>query len=589
VGFDAWLTLAVVIITVAVLVWTGIAPELVLVTSLTVLLLSGVLSATEALSEMANPGLVTVGVLYVVVAGLVDTGAVHALGARLLGRPKSVIAAQIRLMLPVTAISAFLNNTPVVAMMIPVVEDWSRRCGISVSKLMIPLSYASILGGTCTLIGTSTNLIVHGMVLGTTDLGPMGFWEIGALGLPSAMIGVGIVLLAGHWLLPERKPPLRLHDGAREYAIEMLVQSNSPLIGRTIEQAGLRHLPGAFLAEIERAGSLLPAVGPAEVLRSEDRLVFIGVVDSVIDILRLRGLIPAPDQLFKLDEPRADRRLVEVAVSESSPVIGRTVRDSRFRSRYDAVVIAVARNGERLPGKMGDIVLKPGDLLLLETRLSFQKQNKNSRDFLLISELTHAKLPRHDKAWMAMGILVGMVLAATFGLLPMLHAALVAAICMVATGCTTVNSARASIDWNVLVVIGAAMGIGAAMSISGAAQGVANAWLTLAGSHPWLTLIAVYAITSLMTEVITNNAAAVLIFPIAMAAAQSMGVSPWPFVACIMMAASASFATPIGYQTNLMVYGPGGYRFSDYARMGIVLNITLGVVAVILAPLIWPF
>ncbi len=589
VGFDAWLTLAVVIVTVAVLIWTPLAPELILVTSLTVLLLSGVLSADQALSEMANPGLVTVGVLYVVVAGLVDTGAVHALAARLLGRPKSVVAAQVRLMLPVTAISAFLNNTPVVAMMIPVVEDWSRRCGISVSKLMIPLSYASILGGTCTLIGTSTNLIVHGMVLGSTGLGPMGFFEIGALGLPSALVGIVIVLGLGHWLLPERKPPLRFGDELREYAIEMLVQADSPLVGRSIEQAGLRHLPGAFLAEIERAGSLLPAVSSAEVLRAEDRLVFIGVVDSVIDILRLRGLIPAPDQIFKLDEPRADRRLVEVAVSDTSPVIGQTIRDSRFRSRYDAVVIAVARNGERLPGKMGDIVLKPGDILLLETRLSFQKQNKNSRDFLLISELTHAKLPRHDKAWLAMGILSAMVLTAALGILPMLHAALVAAILMIATGCTGVNSARASIDWNVLVVIGAAMGIGAAMSISGAALGVAHAWLALAGNHPWLALIAVYTITSMMTEVITNNAAAVLIFPIALAAAESMGVSPWPYIACIMMAASASFATPIGYQTNLMVYGPGGYRFSDYARIGVVLNLTLGVVAVILAPLIWPF
>lgn len=588
-GFDAWFTLAVVIATVAMLIWSRIAPELLLVTSLTALLLFGVLSAGEALIEMANPGLVTVGVLYVVVAGLVDTGAVHALGTRLLGRPRSVVAAQVRLMLPVTAISAFLNNTPVVAMMIPVVEDWSRRCGISVSKLMIPLSYAAILGGTCTLIGTSTNLVVHGMVLGSTDLGPMGFFDIGALGLPSALVGVAIVLFAGRWLLPERKPPLRLQDDPREYAIEMLVESNSSLVGRSIEQAGLRHLPGAFLAEIERAGSLLPAVAPAEVLRAEDRLVFIGVVDSVIDILRLRGLIPAPDQIFKLDEPRAERRLVEVAVSESSPVIGRTVRDSRFRSRYDAVVIAVARNGERLLGKVGDIVLKPGDLLLLETRLSFQKQNKNSRDFLLISELTHAKLPRHDKAWLATGILLAMVLAAAFGVLPMLQAALVAAIFMVVTGCTSVNSARASIDWNVLVVIGAAMGIGAAMSISGAAQGVAHAWLALAGNHPWLTLIAVYTITSLMTEVITNNAAAVLVFPIAMAAAESMGVSPWPYIACIMMAASASFATPIGYQTNLMVYGPGGYRFSDFARIGVVLNVTLGVVAVILAPLIWPF
>jgi len=588
-GFDAWFTLAVVVATVAVLIKTRLAPEIVLVTSLTVLLLCGVLSPAQALSGLANPGLVTVGVMYVIVAGLVDTGAVHALGTYVLGRPKTAIGAQFRLMWPVTTMSAFLNNTPVVAMMIPVVEDWARRCGISVSKLMIPLSYAAILGGTCTLIGTSTNLVVHGMLMSTTDLHPMGFFEIGALGVPSAIIGIAIVLLVSRWLLPDRIPPLRPQDEAREYSIEMLIGTDSPLVGRTVEKAGLRHLPGAFLAEIERAGGLLPAVSSSEILRAGDRLVFIGVVDSVIDILRMRGLIPAPDQLFKLDEPRAQRRLVEVVVSESSPVIGHNIRASRFRSRYEAVVIAVARNGVRLSGKIGDIVLKPGDILLLETRLTFQKLNKNSRDFLLVKELTHARLPRHDRALRATAILAAMVTVAALGIVPMLEAALVGALLMVATGCTSINSARDSIDWNVLVMIGAALGIGEAMSVSGAASSIAHGWLAQAGDNPMLALVAVYAVTTLLTEVITNNAAAVLILPIALAAAQGLGVSPWPFVACIMMAASASFATPIGYQTNLMVLGPGGYRFSDYARIGIVLNIVMGIVAVTLAPMIWPF
>lgn len=588
-GFHAWLTLAVVLISLVLLVRTRLAPEFLLGSALAVLVFSGAVEPKQALNGFANEGLITVGLLFVVVAGLVDTGAVHALGARLLGRPRSVASAQARLMLPVTAISAFLNNTPVVAMLIPVVEDWSRRCRISVSKLMIPLSYAAILGGTCTIIGTSTNLVVHGMVLSETQLGPMGFFEIGALGLPSAVLGIAIILIAGRWLLPERKPPLLLQDDPREYAIEMLVERGSSLVGKSVEQAGLRHLPGAFLAEIERAGQLLPAVSPAEVLRAEDRLVFIGVVDSVVDILRLRGLIPAPDQVFKLDEPRAERRLVEAVVSNTSPMVGRTIRDSNFRTRYDAVVIAVARDGERIAGKLGDIVLRAGDILLLETRLSFGRQNRNSRDFLLVSEVSHAKLPRHEKAWLALAILTGMVLSATLELVSMLEASMAGALLMVATGCTRMESARASIDWNVLVVIGVALGIGSAMSSTGAAEAVAHSWLSLAGDNPWLALAAVYAITSLMTEVITNNAAAVLIFPIAQAAAESMGVSLWPFVACIMMAASASFATPIGYQTNLMVYGPGGYRFSDFARIGIVLNVALGILAVFLAPLIWPF
>ncbi len=588
-GFHAWLTLLVVLISLVLLIRTRLAPEFVLGSALAVLVFAGALEPVEALSGFSNPGLITVALLFVVVAGLVDTGAVHALGVRLLGRPKSVVAAQTRLMLPVTAISAFLNNTPVVAMLIPVVEDWSRRCQISVSKLMIPLSYAAILGGTCTIIGTSTNLVVHGMVLSQTDLGPMGFFEIGALGLPSALLGIVIVLLAGRWLLPERKPPLLLQDDPREYAIEMLIEGDSSLVGKTVEQAGLRHLPGAFLAEIERAGQLLPAVSSAEVLRADDRLVFIGVVDSVVDLLRLRGLIPAPDQVFKLDEPRAERRLVEAVVSDSSPIVGRSIRDSNFRTRYDAVVIAVARNGERIAGKLGDIVLRPGDILLLETRLSFRRQNRNSRDFLLVSEVSHAKLPRHEKAWLALTILTVMVLAASLELVSMLEASMAGALLMIATGCTRIESARASIDWNVLVVIGVALGIGSAMSATGAAGAVAHSWLSLAGDNPWLALAAVYAITSLLTEVITNNAAAVLIFPIAQATAESMGVSLWPFIACIMMAASASFATPIGYQTNLMVYGPGGYRFSDFARIGIVLNVALGILAVSLAPVIWPF
>jgi di/tricarboxylate transporter len=588
-GFHAWLTLAVVVVTVVLLVRSRLAPEFLLGSALAVLVLGGAIEPTEALAGFANPGLVTVALLFVVVAGLVDTGAVHGLGTRLLGRPRSTAAAQLRLMAPVTVISAFLNNTPVVAMFIPVVEDWARRCRISVSRLMIPLSYAAILGGTCTLIGTSTNLVVHGMVMSRTELGPMGFFEIGAVGLPSALLGIAIVLVAGRWLLPERKPPLLLQDDAREYAIEMLVEAGSGLVGKTVEQAGLRHLPGAFLAEIERGGTLLPAVSPAEILRAEDRLVFIGVVDSVVDILRLRGLIPAPDQLFKLDEPRAERRLVEAVVSESNPLVGRTIREGQFRSLYDAVVIAVARNGERLGGKLGDIALRPGDMLLLETRLSFPAQHRNSRDFLLVSELTHAKLPRHEKAWLALTILAGMVAAATLELVGMLEAAMAGALLMIATGCTRIESARAHIDWNVLVVIGTALGIGTAMSTTGAAEAVVLGWLSIAGNHPWLTLIAVYAITSALTEVVTNNAAAVLIFPIAQAAADNMGVSLWPFVACIMMAASASFATPIGYQTNLMVYGPGGYRFGDYARIGLLLNVALGVLAVTLAPRIWPF
>jgi len=586
---DAWITLAVVVLTVALLIRTRWAPDLILVGALTVLIVSGVLSPEAALAGLGNPGLATVGVLYVVVAGLVDTGGIHLLGSRLLGRPRSLVSAQARLMLPVTGLSAFLNNTPVVAMMVPFVEEWARRCRLPLSRLMIPLSYASIFGGLCTIIGTSTNLVVNGLFI-TSSGGPgFGFFEIGLLGAPLALVGTAWVMGTARVLLPDRSTDLFEPAQVREYTLETQVEANSPLIGKNLEEAGLRNLPGAFLAEIERGGTILPAVSPQVRLQAGDRLLFVGVVDSVVELVHMRGLVPVPEQLFKLDAPRAERRFFELVISRSNPLVGRTVRGGRFRNRYDAVVIAVARNGERVRGKLGDIVLQAGDTLLVESRPSFMTRQRNSRDFLLVSELSGPVQPRYERAYTAIAILGAMVLAAASGLLSMLEAALVAAGLMLVTRCTSAGEARGRIDWSVLTVIGASLGVGAAMSESGAASSIAGWWVDLAGDNPWLALAAVYLITSLFTEIITNNAAAVLVFPIAEATARSLGVSLWPFVAVVMLAASASFATPIGYQTNLMVYGPGGYRFTDYLRIGAPLNVLLGVVAVLLAPSIWPF
>ncbi|HEX9875505.1 MAG TPA: SLC13 family permease [Gammaproteobacteria bacterium] len=588
-GMDAWITVAVVLGTLGVLIGTSLSSDVVLVAGLTVLMLSGVLSPDEALRGLANPALATVGVLYVVAAGVVNTGAVHAIGAILFGRPRSVSSAQLRIMLPVASVSGLMNSTPLVAMLVPVVEEWARRCRFSVSKLMLPLSYAAIFGGTLTLIGTSTNIVVYGLVLERTSLGSMGFFEIGAIGLPCAVAGIAYIVATQKWLLPERKSPLADFGDAREYAIEMLLDPTSPMIGKSIEEAGLRHLPGAFLAEIERGDSVLPAVAPTEKLQANDRLLFIGVVDSLTVLLRMRGLVPAPEQLFKLGAPRPERRLFEVVVSQSCPLIRRTIRDGRFRSRYNAVVLAVARDGARMHGKIGDIVLRAGDTLLLESGPNFLTQQRNSRDFLLVSEVQGAAIPRHEKSWVATGILLMMVLAASTGVLSMLEAGLLASGLMLFTGCLKISEARTSVDWSVLVVIGASLGIGQAVQTSGAATAMSQAWVGAAGNNPWLALAAVYILTSLFTEMITNNAAAVVIFPIAAATAESLGVSFWPFVVVIMMAASASFATPIGYQTNLMVYGPGGYRFADYLRIGVPLNILVGAITIALTPMIWPF
>ncbi len=581
--------LAVVVAVTAVLVTTHVAADVVFIGGVTILLVLGVLSPKEALEGMANEGMLTVGVLFVIAAAVRETGGLDTVAHRVLGRPPSVLGAQARLMLPVTALSAFLNNTPVVAMMMPIVSDWAKKNGISVSKLMIPLSYATILGGTCTLIGTSTNLVVHGLLVKHAPELAMNLFDLAWVGVPSAILGLAYILLVGRNLLPDRRPVLRSLADPREYTVEMLVEPGGPLVGKTIEQAGLRHLSGVYLMEIDRDGELLPAVSSEERLHAKDQVVFVGVVDSVVDLQKVRGLVPATDQVFKLDAPRSNRCLIEAVVSNTCPVVGRTIREGRFRSVYNAAVIAVARSGDRIRKKIGDIVLQPGDTLLLEAHPFFVERHRNSRDFFLVSTVENSTPPRYEKTWTAALIFAGMVIGAGTGRLSMLTAGMVAAGLMIATRCIPISAARASVDWEVLLVIAASFAISRALEMTGAAAFVASGLLGLSGGSPWGALAAVYGVTMVFNAFISNNAAAALMFPIAMGAAEGLGVSPMPFAVAIMMAGSNDFATPIGYQTNLMVYGPGGYRFSDYVRIGGPLNVLLWVTAVTIIPRIWQF
>ncbi len=586
-GWEAWFSVGVIVLNISLLIFTRIGADIVLVSGVTVLLLTGILTPSEAFSGLSNEGMITVGVLYIVVAGLRETGGVNWLGQRLFGRPKSLPRAQFRMMAPIAALSAVLNNTPLVAMMIPAVSDWAKRNSFAASKLMIPLSYAAILGGTCSLIGTSTNLVVNGLLIEQTNV-RLRLFDIAWVGLPCTVVGIGFILLLSRWLLPNRSSSVGKRSDPREYTLEMLVEPAGPLVGKSIEEAGLRSLPQLYLAEIERGERTIPAVAPEEVLQGGDRLVFVGIIESVVDLNRIRGLMPAPDQVAKLTTPRAQRSLIEAVVSNSSPLVGRSVREGRFRTLYNAVIIAVARNGERIDKKIGDIVLQPGDTLLLESSPSFAEAQRNSRDFFLVSRVANSNPLRHERALLAFSILFGMVAVVTLGWLSMLQAALLAAGLMMMTRCITGSEARRSVDWQVLIVIAASFGLGQALEVTGAADAIASSLVTLAGGRPYLSLIAVYLLTMLFTEVITNNGAAVLMFPIALATATNLDANVITFAVCIMMAASASFSTPIGYQTNLMVFGPGGYRFTDYSRIGIPLALLIALTTLLIAPLVWP-
>jgi di/tricarboxylate transporter len=588
-GWQGWLTLAVTLSAFLLNALTSLAAEVVFLGGLAVLYVTGVLTTDAALAGFSNPGMVTVGVLYIVVTGLEQTGGLDLISQALLGLPKGQTAALVRLVFPVMGLSAFLNNTPVVAMFIPVVSDWCRKLRISPSKLMIPLSYAAIMGGMCTLIGTSTNLVVNGLVIAETDIPGLGMFDVAWVGLPCIVAGSLWLLTAHRWLLPARKPAISEGDDPRQYTVEMIVEGGSPLAGKTVEQAGLRHLPGLYLVEIQRGQQLLTAISPREVLREHDQLVFVGAVTSIVDLNQIRGLKPATDQVFKLHTPRSDRTLLEAVVSNTCPLVGKTIREGKFRNHYQAVVLAVGRNGERLQGKLGDIRLRPGDTLLLEAHTSFLEERRVSRDFYLVSDIPDSEPPRHEKAPLAIGILVTMVLLAALGWMDMLKAASLAAVLMIALGCCSPFRAFKNINWSVLLVIGAALGIGQALQATGAATLLADSVVRGAGDNPWVALALVYGVTTLLTECITNNAAAALVFPVALAMSQSLGVSFMPFVIAIMIGASASFSTPIGYQTNLMVYGPGGYRFSDFMRVGIPFNLTFWVITVLLAPRVFPF
>lgn len=586
--WQAWATLAVVVVMVAVMARQWAAPDVTLLSSLIGLVTIGVLPLERAITGFANRGMLTVAALFIVAEGVHATGGLDRALRGVLGRPRTLRGAQARLMLPVAAASAFFNNTPLVAMMVPVVSDWSRRIGLSRSKLLIPLSYAAIMGGTCTLIGTSTNLIVFGLLREHAPDAHVGMFDLGVLGVPCLIAGTAYVLAAAPRWLPDRQAGAHASERAREYMLTVMVGEDSPVAGQSIERAGLRHLPGLFLVEIQREDHVIPAPGPTTTLSALDRLVFTGAVDSVVDLRRIAGLEAEPVEPHPPARPHPDRCLLEAVVSTHSSLAGRGVRELGFRTRYGASILAVHRDGSHMPGRVGDIVLRSGDVLLLEAAPGFARRRDLDDCFALVAAVEGSGVPRHDKALVALGLLAAFVVVISFELLPVLQAAWLTAVAMLLTGCLRASGARRALDLRVLLTIAAAFGVGSALEVSGAATAF-GAWLVEASEPlgPVGLLAAIYLATTALTELITNNAAAALMFPLVVAAAEGGGMPLVPVALVTMMAASQSFATPIGYQTNLMVYGPGGYRFGDFLRFGVPLQIVLGVVTVGVAALVW--
>ncbi|HOZ45250.1 MAG TPA: SLC13 family permease [Candidatus Hydrogenedentes bacterium] len=574
----------------------NLAADVLLIAAVVVCGLVGIIEPAEVFVGFSNSGMLTVAALFVVAAALRETGALNILGAFLLGDAKTERAVLTRMAGAVTGMSAFLNNTPIVAMFIPIVNTWCKNHKVAPSRLLIPLSYLSIFGGTCTLIGTSTNLVVNGLMIerfkGNPEafgtLHPMALFELSYVGVPYAFAGIVYLLFVGRHLLPSREGVLtQFGEKPREYLVDMQIQHGCRLIGKTVEDAGLRHLPGLFLIEIIRDGESITPVRPDRILREGDLLTFTGVVDTIVDLEHIPGLIAVSE------EPSTKRRecmLCEAVVSSTSPAIGKTIRDSDFRALYNAAVIAVNRGGERLAGRVGDIVLRNGDTLLLQTTPHFVRAHRNNPDFYLVSGVEDSRPVRHDKAVLSLVLLGLLVALMAWDAVPIVLAAFFVAGLMIATRCISTSDARQSLDMQTLLTICAAFGLGKALENSGLVSIVAGA--VSASLGPWgpvAILAGVFFTTSMFTSIITNNAAAALMFPFAVTIAVDLGVDPRPFCMMVAFAASASFVTPLGYQTNLMVFGPGGYRVTDFMRVGLPLNIIMLIVATLLVPLVWPF
>ena len=581
-------TLVTLFSVLSALSFTRVSADLVLMAALAFLLITGILGPAEALAGFGNPGVITIATLYVVAAGLKETGAVQWIARLLLGHPKTEKGAQLRMIVPTGILSGFMNNTTVVAMFIPAIQAWAQRLGIPASKLLLPLSYAAILGGTCTLIGTSTNLVVDGMLQSNLGI-HLGLFELAWVGVPLFFVGGIFLVLFASRILPDRGGVAEELDLVREYGVEVEVVGPGPLVGKTISEAGLRALSYGYLAEIDRGGRLITAVEPDRVLQSGDRLYFVGAPECASELRRIQGLKPANGDVHKLDVANHQRCLVEVVLGPEFPALSKTIRDSQFRTRFSAVILSLSRDGKRVPGKLGDITFRMGDTLLLEASHQFVEHYRFRRDFLLVSALNDSTPPDFHKAPRALGILALMVLMSASGLLQIMEAAFLAAGAMIVSGCITASRARRSVDLPVLVVIAASFALGNAMTVTGAAAWVAGGLLGFGELSPWVALVLIYFLTAVFTEMITNNAAAVLMFPIALAVSQQLGVNFLPYAVAVMFAASASFITPLGYQTNLMVFGPGRYRFGDYVRIGLPLSLLAGAVVLSLVPLFWAF
>ena len=598
---SGYIAIGVIIVMIAALVKEVMRPGLVLFTALVIFMIADVISAEDALSGFSNKAMITVAILFLISEGVKQTGALNKLGRLVLPHKRKPIPRLLmQILIPISAVSAFLNNTPVVIIFGPMLKKWADKFSLPSQKFLIPLSYATIFGGACTLIGTSTNLLVHGMML-DRGMDGLSMFELAKVGLFLAFFGFLYLNLFANQLLPGEKIPRHSfpHD-TREYYFDITLSRNSNLIGKEIEKRRLPGLKEFSVKTVIRKGKHIRISNSLFTLEADDHLIIAGSTENVgyltqSSSVKLKALENVDPSFL-----RKSLKQVEVVIAPRFPGIQKTLEEFDFFGHYNAVVMAVHRSGERITSNLNTLEIKAGDNLMLLTTDDFTKYWGESRIFYMASEIGDMDSAKdRTRRWIAIGLTFLMIVGATVGRhIPapgknQFDMFFFAAVTMVLMAMMKIFSAKKytkPINWDVLITIACAFGISRALQNSGAADFIARTTINISKDFgPLGVLAGIYLITNIFTEIVTNNAAAAITFPIAYAASTQLGVDPKPFFIAICIAASASFSTPIGYQTNLIVQSIGNYKFSDYWKIGLPLNLLAFIISMLTIPRFWPF
>ena len=587
-GLNAWLTIALIVVLFCTMIFTKIPAEFAFVGAMAFLYITGILSGSEAFAGFASESVLIVGVLFVIIAGLVHCGVIHWLVKQVLGTPKSYTKALVRLMVPVAVFSSILSNTTVVALFIKVVKVWSKKLNIAPSKLLIPLSYASCFGGICTLIGTPPNLIISGLLTKQDPSVELNIFSTTIPGLFCLAVGI-ITIVVMHKLIPVRKSPDEALGATGEYTVELLVPTVCESVGKTVEEAGVKNFAGGRLFEIIRFDKeVITPVKSGEFIMGGDRLVFSGQIDSILELKASHGFTSAPQHVFSLDEQAKNRQLYTATVKHTGCLIGRSMEEVDFEESNNAALVAIVREGERINANPRSVKLEFGDVLLLECPKAeakkFQQAVKDDLRFFDSEDIPHI-----DKktVWASL-IMLGMIVLSTLNVFTLLQSAFLAAFAMLIFRCCTTEQAWNSINWNVLMIFAGSICLGTAIQKTGVADALASGILHTCGTNPLVALTCICLVATFATEFISNTAAAAMFFPIAYQTAVSLHANPVTFCVALMIAVSSSFATPIGSPTHMMVYGEGGYRFSDFMRIGLVMNIVILIANIFITTIVFP-